>query len=75
MEPKAFISYSWTTQAHKEFVRYWADWLLADGIDIILDVYDLQEGHDKYAFMERMVTDDSVTHVWSFAFCLLPGHA
>lgn len=67
MKPKAFISYSWTTQAHKEFVRYLADRLLADGIDIILDVYDLQEGHDKYAFMERMVTDDSVTHVLVFS--------
>jgi hypothetical protein len=37
--------------------------LVADGIDVILDVYDLKEGHDKYAFMERMVTDESVTHV------------
>lgn len=67
MKPKAFISYSWTTQAHREFVRNLADRLLADGIDIMLDVYDLQEGHDKYAFMERMVTDDSVTHVLVFS--------
>lgn len=36
---------------------------MADGIDVVLDVYDLKEGHDKFAFMERMVTDPSVTHV------------
>ena len=30
---------------------------------MVLDIYDLKEGDDKYAFMERMVTDKSVTHV------------
>jgi hypothetical protein len=34
-----------------------------DGIDVVLDIYDLREGHDKYSFMERMVTDPDVTHV------------
>lgn len=63
MEPKAFISYSWTDDSHQERVRHWADRLLADGVDIILDVYDLKEGDDKYVFMERMVTDPSVSHV------------
>ena len=32
-------------------------------VDVILDRYDLKEGDDKNAFMERMVTDQSVTHV------------
>ena len=67
MKPKAFISYSWTTEGHKEFVRYLADRLIDNGIDIMLDVYDLKEGDDKYAFMERMVTDESVTHVLVFS--------
>ena len=67
MTPKVFVSYSWTNQAHREFVRHLADRLLADGIDVVLDVYDLQEGQDKYVFMERMVTDDSVTHVLVFS--------
>jgi len=44
-------------------VRNWADRLLADGVDIVLDQYDLKEGHDKHAFMEKMVTDLGVTHV------------
>jgi len=62
-EPKIFISYSWTDQAHQELVKHWADRLVADGIDVILDIYDLKEGDDKYAFMETMVTDSAVTHV------------
>ncbi len=28
-----------------------------------MDIFDLKEGHDKYAFMEKMVTDSTVTHV------------
>ena len=63
MEPKIFISYSWSGQAHQELVKHWAERLVADGVDVVLDIYDLKEGHDKYAFMERMVTDSSVTHV------------
>lgn len=62
-EPKVFISYSWSDQSHQELVKQWAERLVADGIDVVLDIYDLKEGHDKYAFMERMVTDPSVTHV------------
>ena len=61
--PKVFISYSWTSQQHQELVREWADRLLLDGVDVILDIYDLKEGQDKNAFMERMVTDPNVTHV------------
>jgi SEFIR domain len=63
MNPKAFISYSWTSESHRELVRNWADRLMADGVNIVLDQYDLKEGHDKYVFMEKMVTDPSVTHV------------
>jgi len=62
-EPKVFISYSWSGKTHQELVRHWADRLIADGVEVVLDIYDLKEGHDKYAFMERMVTDSTVTHV------------
>lgn len=65
--PKAFISYSWTSPGHQERVRQWAEQLISDGVDIVLDVYDLKEGYDKYAFMERMVTDETVTHVLVFS--------
>ncbi len=44
-------------------VKGWADRLLDHGVEVLLDIYDLKGGHDKFAFMERMVTDQSVTHV------------
>jgi len=31
--------------------------LRTNGIDVILDRWDLQGGQDKYAFMEQMVKD------------------
>ena len=65
-KPKVFISYSWTTPKFRDQVRQWADRLAADGVDIILDQYDLKEGDDKYAYMEKMVTDPSVSHVLMF---------
>src|SRR5262252_1284175 len=61
--PKVFISYSWTSPGHQERVRLWAERLVQDGVDVVLDIYDLKEGQDKYAFMERMVTDPNITHV------------
>jgi hypothetical protein len=61
--PKVFISYSWSSPGHQSLVKQWAERLVNDGVDVVLDIYDLKEGHDKFAFMERMVTDKSVTHV------------
>lgn len=67
MKPKVFISYSWSSQSHQKLIIEWAERLINDGVDVVLDVYDLQEGDDKYAFMERMVNDESVTHVLIFS--------
>lgn len=67
MSPKAFISYSWSSAGHQTQVRQWAEQLVSDGVEIVIDIWDLQEGDDKYAFMERMVTDKSVTHVLVFS--------
>ena len=53
MTPKVFISYSWSSQEHQILVKSWAEQLIADGVEVILDIYDLKEGNDKYAFMER----------------------
>lgn len=61
--PRVFISYSWTSIGHKATVKHWAERLLNDGVDVVMDIFDLKEGHDKFAFMERMVTDPTVTHV------------
>ena len=65
--PKVFISYSWSSQEYKDSVKNWVDRLINDGIEVVFDVYDLQEGHDIFAFMEKMVTDESVTHVLVFS--------
>lgn len=57
---KVFISYSWAVQ---ERVIELAERLIANGIDVILDVYDLKEGQDKYAFMEQSVNDPTINRV------------
>jgi len=61
--PKVFISYSWSNHKHEEWVINLATELRQDGVDIILDKWDLKEGHDAVAFMEKMVTDPEITKV------------
>jgi hypothetical protein len=61
--PKAFISYSWTSPGHQAAVKEWAERLVNDGVDVVLDLYELKEGQDKFVYMERMVSDKTVTHV------------
>ena len=59
--PKVFISYSWET--HKEDVIELATKLRHNGVNVIIDVWDLNPGHDEYAFMEQSVTDPEVKKV------------
>jgi len=63
LAPRVFISYSWTTPQHEVWVEDLAKSLVQDGIDVILDKWVLKEGHDKYEYMESMVTDPSVNKV------------
>ena len=65
--PKAFVSYSWSSKEYIDLIRSYAERLVSDGVDVILDQWSLSEGQDKYAFMEQMVTDPSVTHVLVFS--------
>ena len=58
--PKVFISYSWSSDA---MVLELAQRLVAHGVDVVLDKWDLKEGQDKYAFMERSVNDPDITKV------------
>jgi len=64
--PKVFISYSWSSQAHRDRIREYAERLIGDNVDVILDQWHLREGQDKNAFMEKMTTDPTVTHVLVF---------
>jgi hypothetical protein len=61
--PKAFISYSWSSQEHQAWVLDLAAQLRENGVDVTIDKWDLKEGHDAIKFMERMVTDPEIKKV------------
>jgi hypothetical protein len=61
--PKTFVSYSWSSPEHQQWVIDLATQLRDSGIDATLDKWDLKEGHDSIAFMEKMVTDPTVEKV------------
>jgi len=63
IQPKVFISYSWSSKTHQQHIKDIAERLAADGVETVIDIYDLKEGDDKNHYMERMVQDTSVTHV------------
>jgi len=63
MNQKVFISYSWTTPQHEEWVINLAEKLMSDGIDVVIDKWDLKEGHDLYNFMESMVKSPEINKV------------
>lgn len=63
INPKLFISYSWTNQDHEAWVIQLATDLRESGVDVILDKWDLKEGHDAHAFMEQMVSDPAIKKV------------
>lgn len=60
---KTFVSYSWSTKAHEAWVLDLATALRESGVDVVLDKWDLKEGHDVVAFMERMGTDKEIDKV------------
>ncbi len=55
--PKVFISYSHDNPDHKKWVAELAIKLVKNGIDAVLDQWDLSPGDDLTAFMERAVTE------------------
>ncbi len=61
--PKVFISYSWSSDEHQQWVIKLATELRESGVDCVLDKWDLREGDDSHAFMEQMVNDSSINRV------------
>lgn len=62
--PKAFISYSHDTQEHKKWVLELASRLRNNGIDAILDQFELQPGADLPHFMEsHLASSDKILMV------------
>lgn len=62
-EKKVFISYCWTSPQHEQWVLNLAEMLVHNGVDVVLDKWDLSEGQDKYHFMEAMIRDTSINKV------------
>lgn len=61
--PKVFVSYSWTSDEHVEWVLDLAQRLVGNGVDVVIDRWDLKAGQDKFQFMERMVLDPTIAKV------------
>lgn len=61
--PKVFISYSWHPEKFKIKVQQLADRLSGDGVHVVIDIWDLLDGQDKNAFMEKMVNDPTISKV------------
>ncbi len=55
-----FISYSWDNEEHKEWVLSLSKNLIENGVDVILDQYDLEVGADMTYFMEKSTTADKI---------------
>lgn len=55
--PRVFISYSHDSREHKQWVLELAQLLRKEGIDPIIDQWDLEFGDDVPKFMEKAVTE------------------
>jgi hypothetical protein len=56
--PRAFLSYAWESDEHREWVRRFAIQLRNDGVNITLDQWEVQPGDQLPAFMERAVREN-----------------
>lgn len=56
--PKAFISYSWDSDEHRDWVRNLATRLRSEGIEVTLDQWHLAPGDPLPEFMERAVREN-----------------
>lgn len=54
--PKVFISYSWTTKKHEEFVLDLAKRLTTDGVSVYLDKWDIKDGQSIHSYMEISIS-------------------
>ncbi|MBP8238879.1 MAG: TIR domain-containing protein [Saprospiraceae bacterium] len=54
--PEVFISYSWDSPEHKEWVRRLADRLISRGVNVVIDAYDCLPGANFIHFMEQAPT-------------------
>ncbi len=62
-----FISYSWTSPDHQQWIKGIAEELTEENLHVLFDGWDLAPGADTLTFMERSVNDPKVTKVIIFA--------
>lgn len=55
--PKVFISYSWDSPEHRQWVASLAGTLRSNGIDATLDQWHVRGGEDLAGFMERSIRE------------------
>lgn len=58
MNPSVFISYSWGNPKHQNWVRDFAARLRSDGVEAVLDQWELVAGDQLTHFMERAIADN-----------------
>ncbi len=63
VNPKVFISYSWTSEEHVDWLEDLAKRLENDSVAVVFDQWDLTHGQDKFAYMEKMVSDPAIMKV------------
>ncbi|MDR1296126.1 MAG: toll/interleukin-1 receptor domain-containing protein, partial [Deltaproteobacteria bacterium] len=59
--PKVFISYSWSTASDLSIEL--AKRLMRNGVDVVIDKWNLLEGQNKYEFMQKSVNDETIDKV------------
>jgi hypothetical protein len=60
---KAFVSYSWDSESHKDWVRTLAARMRADGIDVTLDQWHTAPGDQLPKFMERSIRESEYVFI------------
>jgi formylglycine-generating enzyme required for sulfatase activity len=55
--PRVFLSYSHDSEAHKDWVRQLAERLVASGVEVTLDQWDLKPGMDVVLFGETAIRE------------------
>ena len=63
MQKKVFISYSWGSREHQDWIVNLGTRLINDTVDVVLDRWSLKDGHDIHSFMEEMVKSDDIFRV------------
>lgn len=58
--PKVFASYSHDSDEHKQWVLKLCTKLVENGVDVMLDQWDIRLGTDQTLFMEKLSTADRV---------------